>query len=43
MQVQGMAAVVPLGSLSVPAEKPKVGTPALGREGSEFPSETHVP
>ena len=42
MQVQGMAAVVPLGSLSVPAEKPKVGTPALGLGGSESPSAIRV-
>ena len=25
------------------AEKRRVGMPELGREGSEFPSETHVP
>ena len=43
MQEMGKDAVVLRGSLSVPAAKRKVGTPVLGREGSEFPSETHVP
>ena len=43
MQVKGMGEVVLRGSLSVPAAKRRVGKPVLGREGSEFPSETHVP
>lgn len=43
MQGEELAVVAKRYLRSAVAAKRKVGTPALGREGSEFPSETHVP